>query len=126
MKKVSLVSRALAFVQGGDEAKLTRFESKLQKFFRKQKSMREEQITNLREKIADAYETVNETVVSVAADRIKDTDSAEFYCATYVKSVEAKLDAVDALQTQIDTLEAEIAKFDKIEAAIYSVETSVV
>jgi len=125
MKKVSLVSRALAFVQGGDEAKLTRFESKLQKFFRKQKAMREEQITNLREKIADAYETVNETVVSVAADRIKDTDSAESYCTVYVKAVEAKLDAVEALQSQIDTLEAEIAKFDKIEAAIYSVETVV-
>lgn len=122
MKKVSLVSRALAFVKGGDEAKLTRFEGKLQKFFRKQKSMREEQITNLREKIADAYETVTETVISVAADRIKDTDSAESYCAVYIKAVEAKLDIVDSLQDQIDTLEAEIAKFNKIEEAIYSVE----
>jgi len=121
MKKVSLTDRALIFLQGGDKAKLMRFETKLDKYFRKQKALREEQISSLRDKIADAYEAVDEVVLAVAADRIKDTDSAENYCVTYVKAVENKMDAAEVMEAQIEQLEAEIAKLDKIEARIYNV-----
>lgn len=122
MKKVSLVSRALVFLKGGDEAKLIRFESKLEKYFIKQIALRKEQISNLQDKIADAYEAVDEAVVTVAADRIKDTDTAEAYCKTYVQAVESKIDAVEVLESQIEAVEKEIAKLEKIQARIYNVE----
>ena len=121
-KTVTLADRVFAVLQGGDKSKLVRFESKLGKYFTKQKAMRQEQISNLQDKIADAYDTAKETVEFVEVDKIKDTDGADAYCATYVGLVLNKLNAIDALQEKIDALEAEISKFEEIESFIYSAE----
>lgn len=124
MKKQSLTDRVLAFLQGGDSAKLSRFESKLEKYFKKQVAMREEAITNLEEKIADAKEELNETVVNVDLDKINSTDSAENYVVTYLRAVQAKEAVVDGLQEQIDTLKAEIKALEKTQDTVYSVEAA--
>lgn len=121
MKKQTLASRVLAFLKGGDEAKLSRFESKLEKYFAKQIAMRNEAISNLEEKIVDAKEELNETVVNVETERISSTDLAESYVVTYLRNVQAKEAVVDGLQEQIDTLKAEIAALEKTQGVVYSV-----
>ena len=122
MKKQTLASRVLAFLKGGDEAKLARFENKLDKYFKKQVDMRKDAISNLEEKIQDATEELHETVVNVDTDRINSTDEAEGYVVTYLRNVQAKEAVVDSLQEQIDTLNAEIKAFAKTQATVYSVE----
>ena len=121
MKKQSLASRVLAFFKGGDEAKLARFESKLQKYFKKQFDMRKENISNLEEKIADAKEELDETVVNVDLSRINSTDEAEGYVVSYLRAVQAKEAVVDGLQDQIDTLNKEIEALEKTQSTVYSV-----
>jgi prefoldin subunit 5 len=122
MKKQTLASRVLAFLKGGDEAKVARFESKLEKYFKKQIAMREESISNLEEKIADAKEELNETVVNVDVNRINSTDEAEGYVVVYLRSVQAKEAVVNGLQEQIDTLKEEIKALEKTQETVYSVE----
>lgn len=121
MKKATLASRILAFLKGGDEAKLARFESKLEKYFKKQADMRKDAIESLEEKIADAKEELNETVVNVDLERINSTDGAEGYVVTYLRAVQAKEAVVEGLQEQIDTLNKEIEAFEKTQNTVYSV-----
>jgi hypothetical protein len=121
MKKVSLVARVLAFVNGGDEAKLIRFESKLDKYFNKQISMREDDIENLEDKIKDAQESLGETILNVSVDSINSTDGAEGYCPTYVQSVMDKMEVVNGLNAKITALKSEITDLKAAQTAIYSV-----
>ena len=123
MKKVSLAVRVMALLQGGDNAKVVRFESKLQKYFDKQIKMREDQKETLLDKIADATEAAQEAVVNINLSRINETDGAESYCSVYVSTVNSKLSIVDELQAEIDSLDAEIDQFKKVQDFIYSVET---
>lgn len=121
MKKQTLASRVLAFLKGGDEAKLSRFESKLDKYFTKQIAMRKDAIETLEEKVVDATEELNETVVNVDVDRINSTEGAESYVVTYVQRVQEKQEVVDGLKAQIEDLKAEIAKFESLQDTVYSV-----
>jgi hypothetical protein len=121
MKKSNLKDRVLAFLKGGDEAKLTRFEGKLDKHLAKQISMREDQIETLEEKIVDAKEDLNETILNVNPDSVNTTEGAESYCVTYLKQVRAKRNVILGYENQIAALQEEIAEFKADEAAIYSV-----
>lgn len=121
MKKQTLASRVLAFLKGGDEAKLSRFESKLDKYFTRQIAMRKDEIETLEEKVVDATEELNETVVNVDVDRINSTEGAESYVVTYVERVQEKQEVVDGLKAQIEDLKAEIAKFESLQDTVYSV-----
>lgn len=122
MKKQSLTDRVLAFLKGGDQAKLSRFESKLEKYFKKQIAMREEDISNLKEKIADATEELNETVVNVDLEKINSTDQAEDYVVTYIRNIQDREAVVAELQEAIDSLKAEIKALQKTQDTVYSVE----
>jgi TPP-dependent trihydroxycyclohexane-1,2-dione (THcHDO) dehydratase len=124
MKKVSLATRVLALLKGGDESKLIRFESKVDKFFTKQIAMRKESIANLEEKIIDAQEALNDTVVGVDIDRVNTTEGADSYVTTYVRNVQAKEEVIANFEEQIAALEAEIAKFETTQATIYSVDAA--
>jgi hypothetical protein len=122
MKKASLVQRVLAFVNGGDEQKLVRFETKLGKYFNKQISMRKETIENLEDKINDAQEALDETVVNVNVGAINDADGAENYCEKYVQAVMTKMAIIDEYKEEIKDLNAEIEQLEAAKTAIYSVD----
>ena len=117
MKK-SLATRVLAFLKGGDEAKLVRFESKLDKYFKKQISMREDEIETLTEKIVDVTERLNEVVLNVNLDRVNATEGAEGYCPTYVTGVQRQMKVIEELKEQIEAKQAEIDFFKETQAVI--------
>lgn len=120
MKKQTLVDRVLSVLQGGDKAKISRFETKLTKYFSKQISMRRDKIENLQEKIDDAKETLNEAVLNVDLDAINGADGAEGYCSVYVSNLDNKLKVIESLETEIEDLQEEIERFEKIQASVYS------
>lgn len=119
MQKQSLVDRILAIISGGDKAKLSRFESKLNKYLDKQISMRRESIETLREKIIDGNEAINDAVTGVDVDKIGSTDGADRYVSDYVRKVSEKLAIVENLEADIKVQEEEIARFEKLKGLIY-------
>lgn len=124
MIKQSLKDRVLAFLKGGDEAKLSRFEGKLGKYLDKQISMRKESIETLKEKIVDANEVMGEAVINVDASRIGNTDSTETYVSSYVRNISEKLAVVEQLEADIKKQEEEIARFEKLREVIYPTESA--
>jgi hypothetical protein len=120
MKKVTLATRILAVLKGGDEAKLTRFESKLEKFYEKQIAKRKDAMESLRDSLVDAQDALQETVVSVDLDRIATSTGAEDYCASYTKQVEAKMETIDTLEDKIKSLQDEIDHFIAIKNVVFT------
>lgn len=119
MEKTTLVSRVLAFLKGGDEAKLTRFSTKLEKYFSKQISMREEEIENLKEKITDAQEEMGEKVLNVDIERITSTDNTENYVVDYVEKVAECSEKIADLEKNITYLQEEITTLRRIAVIIF-------
>lgn len=121
MKK-GLVSKIMALLKIGDEGKLIRFESKLEKYLNKQITSFRDEMDNIDEKIVDAKEALNDAVLSVNTDSIQSADSVESYCVTYSNSLLRKLDEIDKLQDRRDEVKAKLEKVQSLIAAIEGAE----
>lgn len=119
MKQTTFVEKVLAFLKGGDEAKVVRFESKVVKYLKKQIAQRKDELESLEDKVTDAKEALAEVVVNVDVNRINNTDSTEDYAVTYVSSVDEAMEEVEDLESEIEGLEAEIERLEKIQATIF-------
>jgi flagellar motility protein MotE (MotC chaperone) len=119
MTKLSLVDRALAFLKGGDDAKLARFEKKLSKYFKEQIAIRDKEIEKIQDHITDAQESFEEAVPNINPDSIAKADTLEVYVAQYVSGLDRKLQVVEELEEQISVLEAEKERLAKIQESIY-------
>ena len=122
MKQTTFVQKVTAFLKGGDEAKLARFDSKLRKYFQKQISMRNDKIENLQDKIVDSKEVLSEVILGVDIDKINSTDGAESYCVSYVRKVQEGNEAIESFEDQVLDLKEEVADLEKLVTLIYGEE----
>ena len=122
MKKQTLSTRVLAFLKGGDEAKVSKFEAKLSKEYAAQIKAKEEAIAKLEERIEDAEEVLNETILNVDVTRINNTDSAESYVAIYMRNVRNKRNVIKEYQNDIADIQTEIDELKADQEAVYGVE----
>ena len=122
MKKQTLSTRVLAFLKGGDEAKVSKFEAKLSKEYAAQIKAKEEAIAKLEERIEDAEEVLNETILNVDVTRINNTDSAESYVAIYMRNVRTKRNVIKEYQNDIADIQTEIDELKADQETVYGVE----
>lgn len=114
----TFAQKLFIYLKGGDDAKLLRFDTKLRKFLAKQQDARKDEIENLTEKLSDAKDSLNDTVLSVELDRIQNADAVESYCRDYTQKVLKSLDEIDELTEKIKTKQEEIARFDGVLEAV--------
>jgi len=119
MKKQSFVEKVLAFVKGGDDAKLTRFSGKLEKYYTNQIKMRQDKIDSLTDRIDDANEALEETIVNVDLDAVNKTESAESYCVIYSRKVAEAKAKVDNLTEEVEQLEKEITELQALRDLVF-------
>jgi Mg2+ and Co2+ transporter CorA len=122
MKKTTFVDQVLAVLKGGDEAKITRFSAKLEKYLDKQIAIRRDGIETLMDKKADAEEALRDAVLNVDTHRINSTDGVEAYCASYTSIIDQKLNVIDSLEEQMEHLADEIEKFETIKSSVFGAE----
>lgn len=122
MKQVTLVARVLAFLQGGDEAKITRFAGKQEKYLNNQITIRDNKILGLKDRITDAEEALNDAVVNIDVESIKSAEGAENYCPKYTQSIKDKLDAVNNLKQDIKDIEEQIKDLKELKEIIFPAE----
>jgi phage shock protein A len=124
VKKTTFVEKVLAFVKGGDDAKLAKFSEKLSKYYANNIASRQAEIDRLSDRIDDANEELEETILNVNLERINKTDSAESYCETYSKAVAQAKAKVDTLEEQVKGLEEEIKQLEELRDLIFGTETA--
>lgn len=119
-KSQSFISKVLAFVKGGDDAKLSRFSTKLEKYYNNQIKMRQDRIESLVDKITDAEEVLNETILNVDLEMLNKTESTESYCAIYSKKVAEARASVLSLKEQINEVQEEIKELKLLSDTIFN------
>lgn len=119
MSVSTIVTKALAFLKGGEEAKMERFFSKTDKYIQKQISMRKDKIETLRDKIADANETLEEAILNVNLEKVNKVETIESYVPQYLRTITDAKASVEALETEIETLETEIKEFEALKTLIF-------
>lgn len=119
MQVSTIVAKAMEFLKAGEEVKMTRFFSKTEKYIQKQISMRKDRIESLRDKIADANETLEETILNVDLNSVNKVESVESYVPTYLKRITDAKSNVEQLESQISDLENEIKEFEDLKVLIF-------
>ena len=109
--KTSFISRVMAKLTGGDEAKIARFQAKAVKFYNTQINIRKNEVDDLKEKKADLQEAFDESVITVDVDKIKTTEGVDSYIQDYTRKLNAGLKAIKAVDAEVKVKEAEIADF---------------
>lgn len=120
MLKQNFVQRVIAALKGGDEAKMSRFSTKLSRFIEKQIAMRTDSIATLKDKMIDAEEALQEAVVNVDLSSVNSTEGQESYCSIYFKRISDLRKASESLAKQITVLEEEIANIQATSAVIFA------
>lgn len=119
MSQKSFAAKVIEFLKGGEEAKMSRFEGKLSKYLSKQISMRADQIETLRDKVADANEVLEETILGVDLEQVNKTDVVENYVPKYVGKVIAARQVVEDLESKIESFQGEIQELEDVRALIF-------
>jgi len=115
----AFAKRVIVALKEGDESKVLRFETRLGKYFDNQVEDREKKIENLREKISDAEEALEESILKVELSRIIQIESTDSYIPTYVSNLNRGLTVVEGFEEEIATIEGEIAKLKKLKTLIF-------
>lgn len=117
-RKVSLKERVIAELKGGDDAKLVKFESKLEKYYEKKIKSLRDLIETIDDKIDDENEKLQNIIISPDMDELK-TEGGAHYCPIYFSKVQDQMDVISRLEAQKDNHLAEIDKLNKIYETIY-------
>ena len=104
----SFVERVLEFFNGGEEAKIARFQKRYIKENNRQIKIREDEIDELNDKLSDLKEKQQEDLISVDFDRIKDTDSLKRYIDDYRAKQIDNLVQRDAIEILIEEAQNDI------------------
>tara|TARA_R110000764_G_scaffold111252_6_gene197951 strand:+ start:175 stop:540 length:366 start_codon:yes stop_codon:yes gene_type:complete len=108
---LSFVDKVIAFVKGGDEAKLARFQKKYVKANLKQISIRQDEIDTIQEKLDDLAEKSAEDLIAVNFDSIATSELTEQYIEKYRIRQLNNLRATDEFDEKINELKEEIEEY---------------
>jgi menaquinone-dependent protoporphyrinogen IX oxidase len=114
--KGGFIAKVLARLTGGDEAKVTRFQTKVVKSLTTQVNIRKAEIEDLKEKVADQQEKYEDVLVTIDLDAIKTTEGVDGYIPRYVSSLSSVKKQIKSYNDQIAAKEAEIEGFEALVA----------
>jgi len=119
MEKMTWVAKIKAALKGGDDAKLSRMNTRVDKYLKKQQDSRKDSISELREKLEDKQEEMTAFVNTVDFDKLS-SDSVDAHATSYVKGVVARLQEIEQIETEIKSIEEDMAFLKKAEQTIYA------
>ncbi len=110
-QKKSFTSRVIELFKGSDESKIDRFHKRELKYLNDQVRLRENDISDLKEKKADILEEYNEAIYNVDMDAIKTTESSKSYVESYTDNLFLFQVRIKDLEDSIETTTEEIEAF---------------
>lgn len=110
---LNFVQRVLAKLTGGDEAKVTRFQSKVVKSLKAQVTLRKTEIDDYKEKLVDLDEKYADTLLDVDLESIKTTEAAEAYAQKYINKCNEVKKEIKDVKSKIKKSEEEITVFEE-------------
>lgn len=119
-KKIGFLEKVLEHLNGGEESKLKKFKKDLDRWLDKQISAIQEEIYDLENKVEEAEEKFQETLLNVSMTRVKETDSRKNYVIDYIKNLDKVLDGKSLLEEQIEESQLLLARRKDLKKVINS------
>lgn len=117
---LTFVEKVIAFLNGGDNAKVSSFQKDTVKYLKGQIEICNKENDELADKIVDSNEELQEMILSVDLAQIAKTDDRKAYVPVYVRNINAKNKAIKALEASIEANKEAIANFEKLMSQIVS------
>jgi hypothetical protein len=102
VEKKSFVQRVLDSFKEGDEKKLAKFQKWVIKWAKNQISEIKQRVENNTERLEQKQEQLDEYILAVDFDRIKDIDDRERYGVEYVSGYDNMVVEIDNLKEEIE------------------------
>jgi glucose-6-phosphate isomerase len=120
MKKTTLVDRIMAALKGGDDQKIAKFATAVEKTLNGQKSNLTDKIADLEEQLADAVEYLNEVTVTINVDRISTTENRKDYILDYMNTIGTAMRSVELIEAEIADFKTQLERVEKAEKLIFN------
>jgi predicted nuclease with TOPRIM domain len=117
-KKTNFVTRVMNALKGGDEVKISKFQNEFIKSNNDQIAIREREMEDLRENLIDLNEQMDETVLGVNLDKIKDNTVRKQYVNEYRDALLSIIKNKKLINDKIDTLKEEVEAFKELNDAV--------
>ena len=118
VKSTSWVERVMSRLKGGDEAKLSKFHKEYIKANNKQVGIREDEISDLEEKLEELNDQQAELVETIDFEKVATIASRKHYVDSFRTQQIAQIQEIDAIEEQISEKEEEIVMYEKLNALI--------
>lgn len=109
--KKGFIARVMDKLTGGDEAKITRFQSKVVKSYNKQIEIRKDEIEDLKDKRNDLLEKYEDTLTNIDLDAIKSAEGLEDYIPRFTNNIMSVKNDIEDLDETIVEKEKQITIF---------------
>lgn len=104
-EKQTFVQRIMSRLQGGDEAKVSKFQKDVKKFLERQVKEIVDQKEELVDKLADRKDELEDAVLDVNINRIKTTEDRKAYIEEYIDLLESKEEKIRDIEKSLVTLD---------------------
>jgi len=112
-EKQSYAKRIIAWMKGGDEKNINRFQKYNKRYIAEEIAERERQKDKLTDKLDDLEGTLEEKVHNIDLDVIKDSDRLEGYSESYIQGIFSVYVERKNLEEKIETLTEEIEVYNR-------------
>ena len=87
-KRLSFVQRVIDRLQGGDEGKIKRLQSKSLKLLENTIKAKQDEIDDCNDKLNDIDEEIQDSVHDVKLDKLSSTESTVNYASEYIRNID--------------------------------------
>lgn len=114
MKKESFVERLIKHLKGGEDAKISRFAVKEEKYLNNQIAKKLDAVEHLEEKIGDQKEILTDMIEHIDVHALTNTETIEDYCKIYTTKIADQLAKIENLEEEVSSITSQIEILRKI------------
>lgn len=117
-KSDGFIARVIAFIKGGDEAKLGKFQRLAIRHAEEQISIRESSIETLKMTREDKEEELEEATLNINLEKIQKTEDVKKYVPAYFSGIRAKQMEIEKINSEIEEHQTQIKYYQGVVSKI--------
>ena len=111
---MNFVKSVLAYIKGGDEGKIVKFQRRATKALKNSIKATESDIEDNESKLEDVNEALADAVINLDMDRLSSTDAIDDYVREYMEKNNSLLTQADEFENKIINGNEEIESYNKL------------
>ena len=111
---MTFVKSVLAYIKGGDEGKILKFQKRAVKALKNNIKATQSDIEDFESKLEDVNEALTDAAINLDMERLSSTDAIDAYVQEYMERNNSLLSDADELADKILNANDEISSYEKL------------